>query len=471
MEEIIFWVEDAADSGVKKIADKVAGDVELVTDRRPRVLYGTSQEELADVAERAETVIVPATVGKSRLLEQMEEEKRIGLEQIRGKRECYGWFFLNDPEWHGTQILLIAGSDKRGTIYGLFHLSELLGVSPFVDWCGIRPPHREHVGLRASMACVAGEPSVRYRGFFINDEWPAFGTWCNRRFGGFGTSVYEHVFELLLRLKGNYLWPAMWSARFGDDGPGLANAKLADEYGIIMGMSHHEPCLRQGEEYKYLRGKDSVYGDAWNFRTNREGIIRFWKDGLLRRGKFENVITLGMRGEADTAILGEKATLEDNIELLRDVLKTQNELIRECVDEDVKRVPRMLALYKEVEAFFYGNDQTAGLMGLNVNMISLLVFAISGITAGLAGVFYGMKYTVYPAMGSVSNKAFIAAVIGGLGSLPGAVIGGVLLGLLETLVSSYVSTTFRDLFSYSALIVVLLFMPNGLLGKNAQDKL
>ena len=120
-------------------------------------------------------------------------------------------------------------------------------------------------------------------------------------------------------------------------------------------------CIR--DRYKYLRGKDSVYGDAWNFRTNREGIIRFWKDGLLRRGKFENVITLGMRGEADTAILGEKATLEDNIELLRDVLKTQNELIRECVDEDVKRVPRMLALYKEVEAFFYGNDQTAGLMG------------------------------------------------------------------------------------------------------------
>ena len=74
MEEIIFWMEEAADSGVKKIADKVAGDVELVTDRRPRVLYGTSQEELADVAERAETVIVPATVGKSRLLEQMEED-------------------------------------------------------------------------------------------------------------------------------------------------------------------------------------------------------------------------------------------------------------------------------------------------------------------------------------------------------------------------------------------------------------
>lgn len=154
----------------------------------------------------------------------------------------------------------------------------------------------------------------------------------------------------------------MWSARFGDDGPGLANAKLADEYGIIMGMSHHEPCLRQGEEYKYLRGKDSVYGDAWNFRTNREGIIRFWKDGRFG----EENLKMCYPGHAWRGGYGNsrrKATLEDNIELLRDVLKTQNELIRECVDEDVKRVPRMLALYKEVEAFFYGNDQTAGLMG------------------------------------------------------------------------------------------------------------
>ena len=254
MEEIIFWMEDAADSGVKKIADKVAGDVELVTDRRPQVLYGTSQEELADVAERAETVIVPATVGKSRLLEQMEEEKRIGLEQIRGKRECYGWFFLNDPEWHGTQILLIAGSDKRGTIYGLFHLSELLGVSPFVDWCGIRPPHREHVGLRASMACVAGEPSVRYRGFFINDEWPAFGNWTFSHYGGFTAEMYDLIFETLLRLKGNYLWPAMWTSSFSLDGPGEENARLADCYGIVMSNSHHEPCLRHSEEWDLVRG-------------------------------------------------------------------------------------------------------------------------------------------------------------------------------------------------------------------------
>ena len=213
------------------------------------------------------------------------------------------------------------------------------------------------------MACISKEPSVRYRGFFINDEWPAFGNWCNHNFGGFNAKAYDHVFELLLRLKGNYLWPAMWSARFADDGPDLLNAELADEYGIIMGMSHHEPCLRQGEEYKYLRGKNSVYGDAWNFRTNREGITKFWEDGLKRSGKFENVITVGMRGEADTAIMGKNATLEDNIQLLRDVLKTQKKLIQERVNPDLTKVPRMIALYKEVEEFFYGNEKTKGLMG------------------------------------------------------------------------------------------------------------
>ena len=130
-----------------------------------------------------------------------------------------------------------------------------------------------------------------------------------------------------------------------------------------MGMSHHEPCLRQGEEYKYLRGPKSIYGDAWNFLSNEKGITRFWEDGLKRSGKFENVITVGMRGEADTAIMGKEATLKDNIDLLRKVLKTQNKLIRKYVNKDLDSVPRMLALYKEVEPYFYGDDKTPGLMG------------------------------------------------------------------------------------------------------------
>ena len=355
-------LEQSAFPGVIRVTEKVAHDVELVSGKKPQILV---EKEIPETLESSgeDWTIIAATKGKSSFLKKLEEAGSAELKELEQKRECYAWIFPEIKNRTKSNLLVIAGSDKRGTIYGLFHLSEMLGVSPFVDWCGLMPPKQEKIELREDMACISKEPSVRYRGFFINDEWPAFGNWCNHNFGGFNAKAYDHVFELLLRLKGNYLWPAMWSARFADDGPGLLNAELADEYGIIMGMSHHEPCLRQGEEYKYLRGKNSVYGDAWNFRTNREGITKFWEDGLKRSGKFENVITVGMRGEADTAIMGKNATLEDNIQLLRDVLKTQKKLIQEHVNPDLTRVPRMIALYKEVEEFFYGDEKTKGLMG------------------------------------------------------------------------------------------------------------
>lgn len=355
-------LEQSAFPGVIRVTEKVAHDVELVSGKKPQILV---EKEIPETLKSSgeDWTIIAATKGKSSFLKKLEEAGSAELKELEQKRECYAWIFPEIKNRTKSNLLVIAGSDKRGTIYGLFHLSEMLGVSPFVDWCGLMPPKQEKIELREDMACISKEPSVRYRGFFINDEWPAFGNWCNHNFGGFNAKAYDHVFELLLRLKGNYLWPAMWSARFADDGPDLLNAELADEYGIIMGMSHHEPCLRQGEEYKYLRGKNSVYGDAWNFRTNREGITKFWEDGLKRSGKFENVITVGMRGEADTAIMGKNATLEDNIQLLRDVLKTQKKLIQERVNPDLTKVPRMIALYKEVEEFFYGNEKTKGLMG------------------------------------------------------------------------------------------------------------
>lgn len=351
-----FFLRDKeAFSGVHKIADKVSNDVRLVFDIEP-----TSADTISQLSPHA---VIYGTVDRSPVLDELAAQGLIDVDDIRGKNEVF-LFQVIDAPWEGVdKALVIAGSDKRGTIYGLFHLSEKLGVSPFVDWNNVLPKRLDYYILESDYKYVSKEPSVRYRGFFINDEWPAFGTWTNHHFGGFNAKAYDHVFELLLRLKGNYLWPAMWSARFYDDGPGLANAELADEYGVVMGASHHEPCLRQGEEYKYLRGPDSIYGDAWNFITNEEGITRFWADGLKRSGHFENVITVGMRGEADTAIMGEDTTLADNIELLRNVLKTQNRLIKEHVNPNLEQVPRMLALYKEVEPFFYGDEQTPGLIG------------------------------------------------------------------------------------------------------------
>ena len=328
-------------SGVRKIASKAAGDIKAVFGAEPAV---------ADSSKCKSPIYVG--LADDKLIAKLG----IDTDDIAGKREVYK-IEVKDS------ALVITGSDKRGAIYGLFKLSEMLGVSPFIDWLDVKPPKMKEFKIPSDYCMVSKEPSVKYRGFFINDEWPAFGNFCMHNFGGFNAKMYEHVFELLLRLKGNYLWPAMWAEIFPEDGPGLANAELADELGVVMGMSHHEPCLRQGEEYKYLRGPKSIYGDAWNFLSNEKGITRFWEDGLKRSGKFENVITVGMRGEADTAIMGKEATLKDNIDLLRKVLKTQNKLIRKYVNKDLDSVPRMLALYKEVEPYFYGDDKTPGLMG------------------------------------------------------------------------------------------------------------
>lgn len=351
---IADFVHDAdAYSGVVKIANKVIEDLYKVS--------GQKAENKCLTVANANSVIY-GTVGHSAIIKDLAERGKIDLAEITGKREVYGFFLVEKPYENVEWSLVIAGSDKRGTIYGLFHLSEILGVSPFVNWSNVIPAKREVVELTQADNYISKEPSVEYRGFFINDEWPAFGTWCSKHFGGFTAKMYDGVFELLLRLKGNYMWPAMWSSCFAEEGPGLASAELADEYGVVMGLSHHEPCLRHGEEYSHVRGKDSIYGDAWNFQTNPEGIRRFWRDGLKRNGHLENIITIGMRGERDSAIMGDEATLEDNINLLRDVIRNQHQLIREEVNSDLEKVPRLLALYKEVEPYFYGDANTKGLI-------------------------------------------------------------------------------------------------------------
>lgn len=360
---IVFVYDETTPSGVRKIADKVVDDIELVTGNRPSIInlsFKNDTEDdlktdrlLGDFLSLGDLYIYFGIVGESVLLSRLSVDFSLDFSDISGKREVYGFF-------PSENRLIIAGSDKRGTIYGLFHISELIGVSPLVNWSNVYPQKKKDIYIDDAVF-ISKEPSVRYRGFFINDEWPAFGNWCMTHFGGFTAKAYEGIFELLLRMKGNYLWPAMWSSCFAEDGPGLESAILADELGVVMGLSHHEPCLRHGEEYTHVRGKDSIYGDAYDFISNKEGITRFWRDGLKRNGHLENVITLGMRGERDSKILGKDATLKDNIDLIRDVLKTQNQLIREEVNDDLTKVPRMIALYKEVEPFYYGTDEVEGL--------------------------------------------------------------------------------------------------------------
>jgi hypothetical protein len=352
-----FTVESEAFGGVKRIAKKVAADFEKVCGVCPQV---------TETLPKSETAIIFATLGKSQLTDKLVGAGKFDPSPIRGKREVYQIKLIDSPfdgaPFHGvSKALLVCGSDKRGTIYGMFALSEFIGVSPLHFWGDAEPAKREKIEITEKIETVSKEPSVKYRGFFINDEWPCFGNWAFTHYRGFNAQMYDNVFELLLRLKGNYLWPAMWASSFALDGPGNRNEELADIYGGVVGASHHEPCLRASEEWDKVRGPDSRYGNDWNYYTNREGLLKYWEDALIKSGKYEKLITIGMRGERDTSMLGENATLKDNIDLLKDIIKNQRELIKKHVNPKIDEVAQVLALYKEVEEYFYGNEQVAGL--------------------------------------------------------------------------------------------------------------
>lgn len=351
-----FLIEAESFEGVKKIGETVGADIEAVSGCVPAL-----KRDLQQCG--TERVVLAAAAGKSPLLARLEAEGRLSLEEMKGKREVYLLQIIEAPfpeKPEIKQLLVIAGSDKRGTIYGMFRLSELCGVSPLIYFGDVAPEHKEEPAVELSGAFVSKEPSVKYRGFFINDEWPAFGNWCMEQFGGVNAKAYQKIFELLLRLKGNYLWPAMWRSSFSEDGPGLLNAELADTYGVIMGLSHHEPMCRAGVEWQNQYKK---YGtdSTWSFISNAEAITKFWEDGILRNKPFENVITIGMRGENDSKLLPENATLKDNIEVIKKAIRTQHELLKKHICPELKKVPRMLAIYKEVEDYYFGDENCEGL--------------------------------------------------------------------------------------------------------------
>lgn len=353
-----LYIEKEAYEGVKRIGVRVACDIGLVTGIEPELFTVPNQC-------KSDRIIIFATLGKSPFLQTLETLGKWNSTQIQGKREVYQMQIVQMPFGDTVSIkeaLVIAGSDKRGTIYGMFHLSELCGVSPLIYWGDVVPQKKDTVIVTVGNGLISKEPSVKYRGFFINDEWPAFGNWCMETFGGVNAKAYEEIFILLLRLKGNYMWPAMWDSVFSEEGPGLASAELADMYGVVMGTSHHEPLCRAGAEWQRIYQQ---YGtdNTWSFVSNREAITEFWKDGILRNKPFENVITIGMRGENDSMLLSEDAGLADNVQVIKDAIVTQHALLRAYMDKDLKDIPRMLAIYKEVEDYYYGDATCAGLKG------------------------------------------------------------------------------------------------------------
>lgn len=364
--EMVFCIPAEKEKGIVRIAEKVAKDVETVAGCCPLVTGERGLYEQGILALSADKGEVSLWL----------EKQFTALAKVRGKREVYGFFLADRPVLGIENCLVIYGSDRLGTIYGLFHLSEILGVSPCHYWGDVKAPSYEKVFLcstedeeklqnKEKQLClsvpeqprISKEPSVKYRGFFINDEWPCFGNWTFSHFGGFTAEMYDKVFEYLLRMKGNYLWPAMWTSSFLVDGPGMQSMELADSYGIYIGMSHHEPCMRSSEEWDMVKGEK--YGRDWSYLSNREGLLEYWKDGLLRSRGHHVFPTIGMRGERDSKMMGE-ASVADNIRVLKDILTDQRTLIREYLQEE-EEIPQLFAVYKEVEDYYFGDNQAEGL--------------------------------------------------------------------------------------------------------------
>ena len=276
--------------------------------------------------------IVVGTIGKSKLAKKYKLQSK----ELQGKWEQY-LIFTDKGK------LVILGSDKRGTIYGIYELSRQIGVSPWY-WMADAPIQKHGQLFAKSGIYTDGEPKVKYRGIFINDEWPSFGTWCNNQFGGINSKAYAHIFELMLRLKANYFWPAMWDSRFNEDDP--LSPQLADEMGIIMGTSHHEPMMRAHKEYVYR--KDSI--GAWDYATNKANLDRFFEEGLERNKAYDNLITIGMRGDGDVAM--GNGNDEDNMKTLKDVVDGQREIIERVYKKPASEVPQLWAIFTEVQRYY-----------------------------------------------------------------------------------------------------------------------
>ncbi len=338
-------------AGVQTILRYFQKDIENVT--------GSSPEIVADRIPPAKNAVIIGTLGKNPLVDKLVKERKLDVRGVAGKWETFIIRVVDNPVKGIDRALVVVGSDKRGTIYGMFDISENIGVSPWYWWADVPIKHHRNIYI-VPTGYRDGPPSVKYRGIFLNDEAPDLTNWIYAKFGtvppsqdppipsglaNYGRQFYTKLFELILRLKGNYLWPAMWNNAFNEDDP--ENPRLADEYGIVMGTSHQEPMLRAQKEWD--RRYQHTLG-TWNYARDPDTLQKFWREGIRRNRKYESIITIGLRGANDTPMA--PGGPEENLALLETIVKVQRNIIAEEVNPDVTKVPQLWCLYKEVLDFY-----------------------------------------------------------------------------------------------------------------------
>ena len=375
-----IYVDANDHAGVVRAVRDLQADVGRVTGKMPAITNSTGTGTGADQ-------IIVGTIGKSAVINRLIQEKKIDVSSVSGQWESFLIQVVANPLPGVSRGLIIAGSDKRGTIYGIYDLSEQIGVSPWYWWADVPTQHQDALFVRPG-SYLQGPPAVKYRGIFLNDEAPALSGWVNEKFGNYNHQFYEKVFELLLRLKANYLWPAMWNNAFNEDDP--VNPQLADMYGIVMGTSHHEPMLRAQQEWKR-------HGTGpWDYSQNSDVLQKFWTEGIERNKNYESVTTLGMRGDGDLPM-----TEGANIALLEKIVADQRRIIASHVNPDLAAVPQDWALYKEVQAYYekgmrVPDDVTLLWCDDNWGNIRRLPTAEERKRSGGAGIYYHFDYVGDP---------------------------------------------------------------------------
>jgi len=374
-----LYVDSADFSGVVRAVGELQADVQRVTNKSAAIAH--AEEGLG-----SNTILI-GTIGKSKIIDELIRDGKIDANSIAGKWESFLIQVVPNPLPGVANALIIAGSDKRGTIFGVYDLSDQIGVSPWYWWADVPVQHHDELFVKPG-TFVQGPPAVKYRGIFLNDEAPSLTGWVQEKYGNYNQEFYTKVFELLLRLKANYLWPAMWNNAFNEDDP--LNAQVADEYGIVMGTSHHEPMLRAQQEWKrHGRG-------PWDYSTNSDFLKGFWDEGVQRNRNYESIITLGMRGDGDLPM-----TEGANIALLEKIVAGQRKIIAERVNPDLSKVPQDWALYKEVQEYYekgmrVPDDVTLLWCDDNWGNIRRLPTAEERKRSGGAGIYYHFDYVGDP---------------------------------------------------------------------------
>lgn len=318
--------------GVSYAAHALLKDIKSVSGATATL---TSDAGFLKKADTARPAILVGTIGHSAAIDQLVKQKRINGNLLKGKREKFIITLIDGQ-------LVIAGSDRRGTIYGIYELSQQMGVSPWYDWADVPVEHHDSIFVNKGIY-TDGEPAVRYRGIFLNDEAPCLTSWVKNTYGtDYGDHrFYQRVFELVLRLRGNMMWPAMWGWAFYADDP--ENEKTADEMGVVMSTSHHEPMARNHQEYARNR---KGWG-PWNYQKNKANLQKFFREGIERMKGTEQIVTIGMRGDGDEAMSEEADT-----KLMTNIINDQRNIIADVTGRKASETPQVWALYKEVLDYY-----------------------------------------------------------------------------------------------------------------------